>query len=131
MNTKVAGKVLDVQERDDLRYVILDDGKSFPTSYYPSHSLENLRPYIGRQVILDISPRKFLFDIKLDTAHLTNQSLDTAEKEALKAQIKTLEEALSKAYERESQLMDTIKLLEPPKPLPKKVGFFGRLFEKS
>ena len=82
---------------------------------------------------------------KLDTRHFAKQSLDTFEKEALKAQIKTLEEALSKAYERESQHMEqvqwqrqhidkltnTIKLLEPPaKEQPKQVGFLSRLFGK-
>jgi alpha-mannosidase len=80
----------------------------------------------------------------LNTEHFTKQLLDTTEKEGLKAQIKTLEDALSKAYERENQhieqvqwqrqhidkLTDTIKLLEPPKPQEKPRGFFSRLFGK-
>jgi hypothetical protein len=82
----------------------------------------------------------------LSTENILRQSQDTAEKEALKAQIKTLEEALAKAHEREHQhierehwqrqhiekLTETIKLLEPPKPqIPEKPrGFFSRLFSK-
>lgn len=80
-------------------------------------------------------------------------SLHFLEKETLQAQIKTLEEALAKSYERENQhiereskqlereewqrqhiekLTETIKLLEPPKPQiqEKPKGFFRRLFRK-
>jgi septal ring factor EnvC (AmiA/AmiB activator) len=79
----------------------------------------------------------------------TGQKQDTfsKEKEELyKTQIKTLEEALAKAHEREHQhiereqwqrnhiekLTDTIKLLEPPKSevQEKPKGFFSRLFRK-
>ena len=82
-----------------------------------------------------------------DTATL---SLHFLEKTALQAQIKILEEALTKADEREVQhleresqhmeqvqwqrqhidkLTDTIKLLEPPaKEQPKQAGFLSRLF---
>lgn len=84
----------------------------------------------------------------LNTEHKAEQSLNTlnTDKEALyQFQIKTLEEALTKANERENQhlereqwqrgqiekLTETIKLLEPPKSLPRKVGFFGRLFWKK
>jgi alpha-mannosidase len=81
---------------------------------------------------------------ELDTEHFTKQLLNTTEKEALKAKIKTLEEALAKAHEREHQhiereqwqrghiekLTDTIKLLEPPQPQEKPKGFFSRLFRK-
>lgn len=62
--SKVAGTVRQVSENGNLREVILENGKSFPTSY-EQHSLEKLRPYIGKRVILDISPKGFLFDIKL------------------------------------------------------------------
>jgi septal ring factor EnvC (AmiA/AmiB activator) len=79
---------------------------------------------------------------KLSTEDILKLSQDTAEKEALKAQIKTLEEALAKAHEREHQhiereqwqrghiekLTDTIKLLEAPKV--KQVGFWRGLFRK-
>jgi hypothetical protein len=61
-DNNVTGKVKDVKERGNIRDVILEDGQSFPTSY-PNHSLEKLRPYIGQQVILVISPRGFLFNI--------------------------------------------------------------------
>jgi hypothetical protein len=84
---------------------------------------------------------------KLDAGHFTKHFLDTSEKDMLKAQIKTLEEALGKAYDRENQhleqvqwqrqhidkLTDTIKILEPPKPQEqeKPKGFFRRIFSKS
>jgi hypothetical protein len=61
-DNKVTGKVKDVKEHGNLRDVILEDGQRFSTSFQ-NHSLENLRPYIGKQVILVISPRGFLFDI--------------------------------------------------------------------
>lgn len=68
MNNKVTGKVLDVKVtkglHGDLRQVILEDGQCFPTSY-STHSLDKLRQYIGKLVILDISPRGYLFDISL------------------------------------------------------------------
>ena len=92
-------------------------------------------------------------ELKTLSAQDTKQLQDTFEKEALyKAQIKTLEEALTHAQERERQhlereaqhlereqwqrkhietLTETIKLLEPPKPEVKKVGFFSRLFGKK
>lgn len=79
----------------------------------------------------------------LNTEQKRDQSLNTlsSEKEELyKSQIKTLEEALAKAHEREHQhiereqwqrghiekLTDTIKLLEAPKA--KQVGFWRGLF---
>lgn len=83
---------------------------------------------------------------KLSTQDISRHLQDTAEKEVLKAQIKTLEEALAKAHEREHQhiereqwqrghiekLTDTIKLLEAPKAKEqeKPKGFFSRLFIK-
>jgi hypothetical protein len=71
MNNKVAGKVLGVKERGNLREVILEDGQCFPTSY-STHSLEKLSEYIGKQVILDISPKGFLFNISKDNKPLSN-----------------------------------------------------------
>ncbi len=61
-DNKVTGKVKDVKERGNIRDVILEDGQSFPTGY-STHSFEKLRPYIGKRVILVISPKGFLFDI--------------------------------------------------------------------
>jgi molybdopterin-binding protein len=61
-DNKVTGKVKDVIVHGNLRDVILEDGQRFSTSYQ-NHSLENLRLYIGKQVILVISPKGFLFDI--------------------------------------------------------------------
>ena len=86
-------------------------------------------------------------DIKTLSKQDTKQLQDTFEKEALyKAQIQTLEEALRHAREQEvkhiereqwqrgqiEKLMETIKLLEPPKPQEqeKPKGFFSRLFRK-
>jgi hypothetical protein len=75
-----------------------------------------------------------------NTEQKTKQPLNTlsSDKEELyKLQIKTLEETLSKAYQREEwqrqhieKLTDTIKLLEPPKPeiQEKQKGFFSRFF---
>ncbi|MDP3837390.1 MAG: hypothetical protein Q8Q54_00545 [Methylococcales bacterium] len=61
-DNEVTGKVVDVKEHGNLRDVILEDGQSFPTSY-SNHSLEALRQYIGKRVILVISPKGFLFGI--------------------------------------------------------------------
>jgi phosphatidylserine/phosphatidylglycerophosphate/cardiolipin synthase-like enzyme len=62
-NTNVTGTVVAVNVRGRFRDVILENGQSFPTSY-ANHSLENLRQYIGTQVILDISPNRYLYAIR-------------------------------------------------------------------
>lgn len=62
----VTGKVREVNVRGKFRDVILEDDRRFSTSY-SDHSLEKLREYIGTQVILDISPKGFLFAIRRAT----------------------------------------------------------------
>jgi excisionase family DNA binding protein len=66
----------------------------------------------------------------------TLDTLDTSKEELYQAQIKSLEEQLKEANEREKwqrqhieKLTDTLKLLEAPKqPEPKKKGFLSRFF---
>lgn len=65
-NPVVKGTVVAVNVRGRFRDVILEDSQSFPTSF-ADHSLENLRQYIGTQVILDISPSRFLYRIRRAT----------------------------------------------------------------
>jgi hypothetical protein len=66
-------------------------------------------------------------------------TLNTEKEDLYKSQIRILEDALQQANKREEwqrqhieKLVDTIKLLEPPKPqIPEKPkGFFRRLFTK-
>jgi hypothetical protein len=134
-------------------YQAIKDGKISRSHNGKVESSEVLRVYgnpmdrhTRQEEIEHIEQLKSTLNIERQTEQLLN-TLSSDKEELYKAQIKTLEDSLNKAHERESQhlareewqrkhiekLTDTLKLLEKPKAeeIEKPKGFLKRLFNSK